>query len=131
MKKEVAEVFDAYPAETRANLERLRALIFETAAETEGVGEIEETLKWGQPSYLTTKSKSGTAVRIDRVKGEKADYAMYVHCQTSLVNTYRMMVGDAFRYEGTRAILFDNGSELPVDALKQCIVMALRYHLDK
>ncbi len=47
----VADVFNNYPPEMRKKLLFLRALIFETAAELD-VGEIEETLKWGEPSYI-------------------------------------------------------------------------------
>ena len=60
----VAQVFDSYPPALRTRLLALRALIFEVAASTPGVGELEETLKWGEPAYLTTQSKSGSTVRI-------------------------------------------------------------------
>ena len=45
----VEAVFDAYPEPARGRLMALRRLILETAAATEGVGPLEETLKWGQP----------------------------------------------------------------------------------
>ena len=59
----VAETFNAYPPKIRKRLIALRSLIFETADKTEGVGALEETLKWGEPAYLTSKSKSGSTVR--------------------------------------------------------------------
>ena len=127
---EVASVFAAYPPALREGLLRLRALIFETAQATEGVGTLEETLKWGQPSYLTP-SKSGTTIRIDAVKPEPGRYALYVHCQTDLVTAFREMYGDALTCEGNRAVLFDEGDALPEDALRHCIAMALTYHLRK
>lgn len=129
--KIVAEVFDSYPKQTRERLYKLRELIFDVAAKTERVGEIQETLKWNQPSYLTTETKSGTTIRIDKVKSGKADYALYVHCQTSLIDSFRLAFGDIFRYEGTRAILFVNETNPPEDALRECIKMALTYHLDR
>jgi len=46
----------------------LRRLIFETAAELEDVGLLEETLKSGQPSYLASPTKSGTTIRVDQIK---------------------------------------------------------------
>ena len=61
----VAAVFENYPAAGRERLLRLRKMIIETAAATPGVGALEETLKWGQVSYLTADSGSGTTVRID------------------------------------------------------------------
>ena len=49
----VARVFDRYPEPGRKNLIRLRQLVLDAASETEGVETLEETLKWGEPSYLT------------------------------------------------------------------------------
>ena len=128
---EVEAVFDAYPQRLKKRLLELRRLIFETAEKTDGVGAVEEMLKWGQPSYLTPESKSGTTIRIDRVKNGSADYAMYFHCQTTLVDSFRLMFGDTFKYEGNRAILFNEGDGVRVDTLRQCIAMALTYHLKK
>src|SRR3954465_10661154 len=64
----VAAVFAAYPVVLRKRLMVLRALVLDVAAKTGGVGRLTETLKWGQPSYLTPETKSGTTVRIDRLK---------------------------------------------------------------
>lgn len=74
MNPAVAAVLAAYPAPLRERLMELRALIEETAAETDGVGPLEETLKWGEVSYLTSASGSGTTVRIgrDRASGRPA-----------------------------------------------------------
>ena len=60
----VAQAFEAYPPNIREKLLILRELIFETAASIEGVGKLEETLKWAEPAYVTSQSKSGSAVRI-------------------------------------------------------------------
>jgi hypothetical protein len=38
---------------------------------------------------------------------------------------------DKFRFEGNRAILFNLEDKIPVHELRQCIAMALTYHLDK
>src|SRR3954463_5692258 len=80
-------VFDAYPKPVKARLLALRRLILDTAKATKGVGVVEETLKWGQPSYLTPETKSGSTIRIDQVKAEAGQYAVYFHCQTNLVET--------------------------------------------
>ena len=49
----VKAVYDNCLPDIRARLLVLRELIFDTAEKTEGVGEIEETLKWNEPAYLT------------------------------------------------------------------------------
>jgi hypothetical protein len=127
----VAAVFASVRAPVRKRLLELRRLILDTAADTEGVGEIEETLRWGEPSYLTKRPKSGTTIRINQVRDTTDQYALYVNCQTSLVDTYRQMYGDLFAFEGNRAIILDINDAVPRDALAHCIALALRYHVDK
>jgi hypothetical protein len=128
----VEAVFDAYPARIRAKLLDLRRLILETAAKTPGVGALHETLKWGQPSYLTTETRSGTTIRIDRVKtgaGDKQErYALFVHCQTTLVSTFRQLYRDQLTFGGSRSILLEADRPLPKAALGHCIALALTYH---
>ncbi len=128
---DVFAVFQDYPHEIKTKLLLLRKFIFEVANKTKTVGELEETLKWGQPSYLTSQTKAGTTIRIDKVKSGKYDYAMYFNCQTTLIDTFREMFRDEFEYEGNRAILFKTKDKISTEKLKLCISMALTYHLDK
>jgi hypothetical protein len=123
--------FKITPHEIKSKLLFLRNLIFEVAKKANGVGELEETLKWGQPSYLTSQTKSGTTIRIDKVKSGKHDYAIFFNCQTTLVDTFREMFRDEFEYEGNRALLFKTKDKIATEKLKLCISMALTYHLDK
>jgi uncharacterized protein DUF1801 len=129
--REVEAVFRAYPKDLLPKLLSLRKLVLSTAASTPGVGPVEETLKWGQPSYLTRASKSGSTIRIDRVKSEPGRYAIYFHCQTDLVATFRELYPHAFEFGGNRSILFDRDEEVPEAALRHCISLALTYHLRK
>jgi hypothetical protein len=126
----VAAVFAAYPPDLRRQLLELRSLIFEVAENTPGVGRLEEMLKWGQPAYLTSASRSGTTVRIDADSGSSGDYALYVNCQTNLVEQWRRHYPD-LSFSGTRAILFKRNSPLPHDAVAHCVGMALTYHARK
>ncbi|MDP1839025.1 MAG: DUF1801 domain-containing protein [Reyranella sp.] len=127
----VAAVFKAYPPALRARLVALRELVFDTASRTAGVGRLSETLKWGQPSYLTAESGSGTTVRIDRLKNREDGYAIYFHCQSGLVDTFRSIYPDTFAYEGNRAIVFDAKDRVPVRALRHCLGLALTHHARK
>ncbi|OKO67358.1 hypothetical protein AC628_39475 [Bradyrhizobium sp. NAS96.2] len=123
-------LFDAYPAPVRAKLLALRRLIFKTAKTTKGVGALQETSKWGQPSYVTAETGSGSTVRIDQVKPAADQVAVYFHCQTNLVETFRELYPE-LSYSGNRAILLDVGSKLPEAALRHCVALALTYHLNK
>lgn len=120
-------VFDAYPGGVRAELMALRALIFATARATAGVGPLVETLKWGQPAYLPARPRVGTTVRIDALKAPDR-YAVFFHCQTTLVSDFRERYPDVFDFQGNRAIILARGAALPRDALAHCIALALTYH---
>ncbi len=115
----------------RENLLHLRDLIFDEAEKLEGVGEIEETLKWGQLSYIPSVTKSGTTIRIDKLKNSDVKYAFYVHCQTNLLSVYRDLYGDVLEFEKNRAVILDVNKPVPEAELRHCIGMALTYHIDK
>ena len=85
----------------------------------------------GTASYLTPASKSGSTIRIDQVKPRPGYYAIYFHCQTDLVATFRELYPREFKFEGNRSILFDSDKELPLAALRHCVSLALTYHLRK
>jgi hypothetical protein len=128
---QVKAVFDAYPVPLRRALLQLRSMIFATAVETKGVGELTECLKWQQPAYLTAKSKSGSTVRIDAVRASEDGYAAYFHCQTDLVTRFRDLYPKLFNFEGNRAIHFKLGDPIPEAELRHCLALALTYHLQK
>jgi hypothetical protein len=122
---EVETKFQSYPKEVKPKLNHLRKLIIETATEIEDIEEIEETLKWGEPSYLV---KKGSTIRIDWKSKTPHQYAMYFKCTSKLVPTFKEVYGDLFKYEKNRAILFNLDDKVPETALKKCIGSALKYH---
>ncbi|GLI09110.1 hypothetical protein YDYSG_51420 [Paenibacillus tyrfis] len=124
----VEDVFEQYPKQIRSKLLILRQLILDTAIETEGVDHVDETLKWGEPSYIT---KKGSTVRIGWKPSSPDQYAMYFNCNTKLVATFKEVYRDLFNYEGNRAIVFAENDEIPVNEFKQCIALALTYHTRK
>lgn len=127
----VARVFQSYPPAVREKLLFLRALILRTASSIEEVGELEETLKWNEPSYLTPVSKSGSTIRIDKKKRDDAKVALYFKCTANLVPAMRDKFPTRFHFEENRAILFNLGDEIPVEETRRCIALALTYHLNK
>lgn len=123
MDAEVKNKFDSYPDEVRPILRAMRQLILDVAND-EGAGEIIETLKWGEPSYI---AKAGSAVRLSWKEKTPDQYAVCFNCKTSLVETFREVYGDLFKYQGDRAIVFALTENAPVKQLKHCISMSLRY----
>jgi len=121
----VQSIFDNYPPHVRDKMQALRALILETADQTDGIGRVEETLRWGEPSYVT---KQGSTFRIDWKEKAPKHYAMYFQCTSRLVPTFKAVFDDLFSYEGNRAIVFGLDDDLPLEELRQCIIAALRYH---
>ncbi len=128
LNSDVAAVFNSYPENIRKKMMRLRKLVLDTASETEGVGVIEEALKWGEPSFL---SKAGSTIRMDWKEKRPSQYALYFNCKTSLIDTFKELYGDSLKFEGNRAIVFDLNEKIPLDELKHCISIALTYHQRK
>ncbi len=121
----VEVVFNNYPKLVRKKLLDLRLLILETANEIEQISNLEETLKWGEPSFLV---KGGSTIRIDWKKKKPEQYAIYFKCTSLLVPTFKMVYGNIFRFEGDRAIIFKMEDSIPRSELKKCIKAALLYH---
>lgn len=121
----VNEVFANYPDFVRDKLQHLRELVIETAEETEGVTKLEETLKWGEPSFVT---KNGSTLRMDWKEKTPNQYAMYFQCTSRLVDVFRLVFDHKFQYEGKRAIIFQLNQKIPEMELKECIKASLIYH---
>lgn len=122
---EVQLVLDKYPDVVKVKLSNLRELIINVADETENISMLEETLKWGEPSYIT---KHGSTLRMDWKPSSPDQYAMYFQCTSKLVPTFRIVYKDIFQFEGNRAVVFKIKEELPEKELKQCIKACLTYH---
>ena len=124
---EVESVIADYPDAVRERILELRAHVWDVAAEDPAIGPLTETLKWGQPSYLTAVPKTGTTVRIDRI-GSGEDVAIFTHCQTSLVEEFVESHGDLLETDGTRAVIIPATGEVPWEAVREHVRSALLYH---
>ena len=123
IKPELEAKFATYPVAAQEQLKRIRNLIL-SVAEEDGLGAVEETLKWGEPSFLV---KGGSTIRMDWKPKDPDFIKVYFHCQTSLVETFKEIYRDEFEYEGKRAIVIPlRASE--IGPLKHCLQMALQYH---
>ncbi len=110
------------------HLDILATQIRKTAVQLDEVTELVETQKWGQQSFLPKKPRVGTTIRIDQ--HDDSHVAMYVHCQTTLVDTYRSLFPE-LTYEGNRAVLFNVNEPLPKDTIDVLVEEALLYHVNK
>lgn len=131
MPPQVAEVFDGFPSEARRLLGELRTLIFATAEDNPAIGVLTETLKWGEPAYLTEETKSGSTVRLGWKSGTPSTVFIYFNCRTDLVGRFRALFGDQLTYEGNRAVALPVADAVPRDLLQICIEAALTYHLER
>ena len=125
---DVENIINSYPAHVKEKLNFLRCLIIETASEIADIDKIEETLKWGEPSYVT---KNGRTIRIDWKERNPNQCAMYFHCGTKLVDTFRELYKTILNFEGNRAIVFNLHDSIPAEELKHCIELSLTYHSRK
>ena len=128
--QDVAKVLTACPVLAASHVQALRALIYETAAETDKVGPLTETLKWGEPAYLTESPRTGTTIRLGWDAVGQA-VSLYVHCQTTLVKEWRDLYETELELLDTRQLRLPTDRALPRAALKHCIAMALTYHSRK
>ena len=126
----VAAKFASYPPVARNALLALREMAWETARSLPDLGEIEETLKWGEPAYGTS-SKAGSTFRMDWKARDPGSYALYFNCQTDLVETFRTLFPKDFCFEGNRALVFRLGEAVPADSVAFCMAAAFTYHLNK
>ncbi|MCX8569994.1 MULTISPECIES: DUF1801 domain-containing protein [Hyphomicrobiales] len=129
--KPILEALSRHPETVRTRLLDIRDLIFEVAAETEGVGTLTETLKWGEPAYLTQASGSGSTVRLGATRSLPGRCAVFFNCNTTLVETFRSHLGGELEFEGNRAVIVPADAAIPEAALAFCLRAALTYHQRK
>jgi Domain of unknown function (DU1801) len=126
---QVKRVFDVMPENVRVQMLELRELIFSVANSSKAIGRLEETLKWGEPAYITSETKSGSLVRLGWKPKEPDCIRVLFHCQTNLVETFRTLFTDDLVFEGNRAIVLRVGKPIPTSSLRFCIDAALTYRL--
>jgi hypothetical protein len=120
----IDEIFSRYPEEVKGKLQFLRSLVIQTAKNTEEIDYLQETLKWGEPSFVTN---IGSTLRMDWKAKSPNQVAMYFQCTSRLVSTFKIVFGDTFQYDGSRALIFPLKKEIPVEPLEECIRASLRY----
>ena len=127
MPTDVAAAFERFPEPVRERFLQIRAWIFELAKD-EGVAALDESLKWGEPSY---GHRGGSPVRFGWKPAQPDICRLLFHCQSRLIPTFRELYGhgpDKLDFEGQRAIAFVHSDPPPDPVIRHCILLALRYH---
>lgn len=119
---------NGYPNDVSVLMDNLRSLIIQTARDIDGLTEIKETLKWGEPSFITP---IGSTLRMDWKSKTPNQYALYFQCSSRLVVTFKSIFGNQLKFEGNRAIILSIGTEIPEEILVDCIKATLMYHTVK
>ncbi|MBM9590534.1 DUF1801 domain-containing protein [Leptospira sp. 201903075] len=106
----------------------IRNWIYEIAESNDLIGEIEECMKWGQPSFLTPKTKSGSTIRIGKV--DDSEFALYFNCKTTIAKEIAMEFPE-WNCDGKRALYLKANQKLSKTKLITCLNKALLYHKRK
>ena len=124
LKTDIQTFYPTYSALEKQKLTELQKLIHKIAEESQL--EIVESAKWGQLSFATP---NGTPLRIDRFSDTQI--ALFVHCQTHLIEDWISLFSDTLNFSKNRAILFELDEPIPEEPLKICIDQAFNYHSKK
>ncbi|MGL5009050.1 MAG: DUF1801 domain-containing protein [Paracoccaceae bacterium] len=129
MTDQVRAVFVGCSGPVRDGLLRLRGLIFAAAADHPEVGAVVESLRWGQPAYLTPETGAACSLRIGALRED--GFGLFVHCQTDLIANFLAGPGAGHRHDGTRGVLFRDVTDIRDGPISMLIAGALTYHLRK
>ena len=127
----VSTAYGEFPEPARTQLLLLRDLIFEVASDNPSIGSIHETLKWGEPAYLTLDTKSGSTVRLASKPASPELCGIYLNCNTTLIADMRDIYPNDFSYCTNRAALVPAEQPPSKDTLSHCLELALTYHARK
>ncbi len=116
--------FKSYPEEVSDLAFQMKTLLYEVA-EAEGIKHIEESFKWGEPSF---KAPDGSPIRMDWKEKTPENFYIFFVCSTKLIETFKELYRHTLVFEGNRAIVLKISDEQPTNILKHCISLALRYH---
>ncbi len=119
--------FYEFPEPRRELLFDLRDTIYRVSEADKRIGDLSEELRWGDPSYITAQTNSGSTVRLGLFG--KTKVALFFHCKTSLVEDFKQKYSNELEYSKNRAIVIDPLSVPPTEILENCIHASLTYKL--
>lgn len=124
--EKIRAAFSEFDPVIEETLLAARRLILSTAGDLDAVSSIEESLKWGQPSYASVP-KTGTPIRLGVSKSGAA--TMFVHCQTTLVSDLEADNAHGLKTIDNRAVVLPSGDFADHPGVLSFVRSALTYHL--
>ena len=103
--------------------------LFHDMAEQSGVGPLDETLKWQQPSWRPVKPRTGSTLRMGWTAGAPEVLSLFVDCKTDLAARMQQIYPDLPGNDGRREISLDLTRDLPTDPIAHLAQMTFTYHL--
>ncbi|WP_232227806.1 hypothetical protein [Leptospira wolbachii] len=106
----------------------IRDWVYDLSVADARIGEIEECIKWGQPSFLTPITKSGSTIRIGKVSD--TEFALFFNCKTTIAQEIAIEFPE-LKCDGKRALYFAANQKLAKTKVISCLQKALLYHKRK
>ncbi|MGF1794005.1 hypothetical protein C9J48_22375 [Photobacterium profundum] len=121
----VDEKYQSYPEGIRDKLLSLRQLVIDVSKKIDLPAQVQETINANEPSFVVD---GGSPIRIDWKSHTPNQYAMYFQCKTKLVDTFKELYDDTFRFDDDKGIVFTVDDDIATRELAHCISLSLRYH---
>ena len=123
----VKTFYNSQPEWCRVPLLMLREWIFDAGRDNPTIGAISEEMAWGQPSYVTQETKTGTPLRLGKFDNE--NIGVYFQHHTRLAACYHAAYGDVVRVHDRGVMVLVPDIMAIETTIRHCITLGLTYHL--
>ena len=124
------DILSNWPQAAQTHFCTLRDIVHD-AAKVAKIGDLTETLKWGEPAWLPATSGIGSTLRASWSPKRPVTLDLFLSCNSTLPETMRSLYPTTFEFDGKRSILLPLDFPLPTDALHHCAHLTLTYHRTK
>ncbi|WP_299042453.1 hypothetical protein [uncultured Tateyamaria sp.] len=121
---------ETWPQPAQTQFVKLRQIVHDVATSAE-IGPLDESLKWGQPSWRPKRARVGSTLRVDWSPSTPDRLLAFVDCKTNLAAQMDTRFPGQFHNDGRRALGFDLDKPLDEDAVWQLVHLTLTYHRAK
>jgi hypothetical protein len=126
----LADRISNWPAAAQDTLLQCRA-IFQEVADQADIGSLDETLKWGQPSWRPGKPRTGSTLRMDWNPKFPDRLSLFVDCKTDLAARMQTLYPNLTENDGRRHLAVSLDAPLPKQAIAHLADMTFTYHRAK